>query len=143
MKNCPICRIIRGETKVRVLAETEHVIAFFHAAPINAGHALVVPRIHLNSVTTMPEATAADMMQTAARLGQALVRSTEGGGFNLHLANGDPAGQGFPHTHMHVIPRDGTDGFSWNWRNVEVDEAHLDALAEKVRRRLERESDES
>jgi len=41
----------------------------------------------------------------AARLGPALMRATDAGGFNLILANGEVAGQVVPHVHLHVVPR--------------------------------------
>ena len=98
------------------LFEDDLVVSFLDIAPINPGHALVIPREHHSSITTVPEAVHGRMLQVASKLGVAMQRELEADGFNLHLANGTCAGQVVHHTHLHVIPRYPTDGFSWGWR---------------------------
>ncbi|HAR67451.1 MAG TPA: hypothetical protein DCR55_14740 [Lentisphaeria bacterium] len=136
MIGCAFCEILRGKAAAERLYDGEHCVAFLDVAPINPGHALIVPRGHHVSLTTVPAEALAEIMTIAPRLGQALARETDCDGFNLHLANGTCAGQAVPHAHLHVIPRSGTDGFTWNWRTLPRDDAQSAELTAAIHRRL-------
>ena len=136
MKNCPLCRIVRGLEEACVLYEDPTVIAVLHCAPVTRGHTLLFPKQHYASATIVPHDTLAAMAVAAPKLAQALVRAVDAHGFNLHLANDDVAGQVFPHTHQHIIPRRADDGFAWNWRCLENAADDDDEIRAKVRRRL-------
>ena len=137
MKNCVFCRIAAGDLPSAKLYEDERVVAFLDIAPLNKGHALIVPKEPHNSVTTLPPDYAGRMMQVAARLGQALMRAVKSDGFNLILSNGACAGQVVPHTHLHVIPRHPDDGLVLPHRSVAyASEAEKAELVEQVKARL-------
>ncbi len=137
--NCVFCKIVRGDIPADVLYEDDLVLCFLDIAPINPGHALIIPKPHHVSLTTVPEDCLARMMQVAPRLGAALMRTVDGDGFNLLLANGTCAGQVVPHAHLHVIPRRTTDTFSlYPSKTVQyADDKEKRDLAEAVRRRLD------
>ena len=116
MKNCLFCKIVANEAPSVLLFEDDLVVSFLDIAPINFGHALVIPKEHHQSLTTASELVQGRMMAVASKIGIALQRELDADGFNLHLANGTCAGQVIGHTHLHVIPRFPTDGFSWGWR---------------------------
>jgi histidine triad (HIT) family protein len=111
--SCVFCEIVENNAPAVRLFEDDLVVSFLDIAPINPGHALVIPREHHSSITTVPEAVHGRMLQIGAKLGVAMQRELAADGFNLHLANGTCAGQVLIHTHLHVIPRYPTDGFSW------------------------------
>ena len=135
--NCVFCRIVAGTIPAVKLYEDEQVLAFLDIAPINKGHALVIPKQHYFSVTEIPEATAGHLLAVASRLGGALLRAVDADGFNLLLSNGTVAGQVVPHTHLHVIPRFPEDGVVIPSRQVEyADSAEKDAIAAEVRKRM-------
>ena len=122
-----------------ILYRDELVICFLDIAPINPGHSLVIPLEHHTSITTIPNKTLARMMCVAPLIAQATVRVVDGDGFNMHLANGQCAGQAVPHTHLHIIPRSPTDGFSWVWRSQMYQNETLKIqLAQKIINRLNR-----
>ena len=116
--SCVFCKIITGEIPSSKLYEDDLVYSFLDVAPINPGHSLIIPKEHHTSMTTVPEKTLAKIMSLAPVIAQAIVREVDGDGFNLHLSNGQCAGQVVPHVHLHIIPRSPTDGFSWGWRCV-------------------------
>ncbi len=111
-QNCVFCKIIRREISSVDLYEDDLVLAFLDIAPVNKGHALVIPRQHHVSLTTVPDQCLARMMEMAPRIGAALMRAVDADGFNLMLANGPCAGQVVPHAHLHIIPRHAGDPFS-------------------------------
>jgi len=140
VRNCIFCLIVKGELSSVNLYEDDLVLAFFDINPINLGHALIIPREHHTSLTTVPPHILARMMAVAPRIGQAVMRETSSAAFNLHLANGEVAGQTVPHTHLHVIPRQPTDGHSWGWRSLAYPSRKaMVQMGERIRRRLETE----
>ena len=137
MKNCIFCKIIAGEIPCCKLYEDELVLAFLDIAPINPGHMLVIPKEHHCSAATVPEKTAGRMFKVATRLGIAAKRALEMNGFNLHLADGESAGQIVMHAHLHVVPRDSEDGFHWNWRQQNYqNDNERDEVAGKIIEKL-------
>jgi len=110
ISNCVFCKIVAGEIPCDKVYEDDLVLCFLDIAPLTLGHALVIPKEHHTSATTLTDEVAARMFQVAPKIGQALVRATDGGGFNLLLSNGPCAGQVVPHVHLHIVPRRNDDG---------------------------------
>jgi histidine triad (HIT) family protein len=137
MDNCIFCKIIKGELPSTKIYEDDLVYAFLDIAPINKGHTLVIPKEHHVSCSTIPEDIAGRMMKTAGKIGIAMKRALDADGFNLHLADGQCAGQVVMHAHIHVVPRDVEDGFHWNWRQQQYEsDEERDATAESISSRL-------
>jgi histidine triad (HIT) family protein len=137
--NCVFCKIIRGELPCVKLYEDDKVIVFLDIAPISKGHALVVPKEHHVSITSLTEPYREAMMRAAPEIGAALMRATDSDGFNFLLSNGQCAGQVVPHVHLHVIPRKPDDAFSMMppVKATYADDAEKETLAAKVRKRME------
>lgn len=139
MKGCVFCKIIAGELGADKVYEDEHIVAVLDIAPLVKGHALVIPKEHHNSLTTLPPEFSARMMEMAPKVATALVREVDGDGFNLMLANGSCAGQVVPHVHLHVLPRHPEDGLVLPARTVEYENsAEKNELLERARGRLAR-----
>ncbi len=138
MSNCIFCKIIAGEIPATKIYEDELVFAFLDIGPINFGHALIIPKEHHTSSATIPEKVAGRMFHIGSRIGIALKRELEYEGFNLHLADGTPAGQVVMHAHLHVVPRKVDDQFHWNWRQLEyANNDERATVAAKIIKRLE------
>ena len=132
MDDCIFCRIVAGKIPAVKIYEDELVFAFLDIGPINFGHALVIPKEHHESVSTVPEATAGRMMRVGSRIGIALKRALNYDGYNLHLADGAAAGQVVMHAHLHVVPRGVEDDFRWNWRQLQYAEGAARETADKI-----------
>ena len=61
-------------------------------------------------------------------------------GITLSLADGLSAGQDVPHTHLHVIPRQPTDGFGWRRLGSLSDGEMLELLGQQIRTVIESDS---
>ena len=136
MDNCVFCKIINNEIPSAKIYEDELVLAFLDLGPINFGHALVIPKEHHESSSTIPEATAGRMFKVASRIGVALKRKLDYDAFNLHLADGTAAGQVVMHAHLHVVPRGVEDGFRWNWRQLKYPENKMREISEEIAPRV-------
>lgn len=136
MSNCIFCKIINKELPVDIVYENDHVLAFLDIAPINKGHTLVIPKTHHSSITTPSDEELMNMMKVASQIGRSFMKACDYDGFNLHLANGNCAGQVVDHAHLHVIPRIGTDGFHWNWRSEKYEDGEKQDLVDKINSKL-------
>lgn len=139
--DCIFCRIMAGQAPASVIYQDEATFAFMDTAPVTRGHALVIPRQHVENVYRMSDEQVAAVGIAAARVARAMKAALEAAGINFWMANEPPAGQVVMHAHMHVIPRYPGDGFGM--RRPQRDERppsgrpELDQLAAAVRRQLD------
>lgn len=136
MDNCVFCKIINNEIPSAKIYEDDLVLAFLDLGPINYGHALVIPKEHHESSSTISEATAGRMFKVGSRIGVALKRKLDYDAFNLHLADGSAAGQVVMHAHLHVVPRGVEDGFRWNWRQLKYEDGKMQEIASEIAPRV-------
>ena len=88
-----------------VLIESNCPIAFFDSFPISEGHALVVPRRHVESIWDLADSEYTDCFLLIRRLKVILSKRFSPDGFNIGINCGEAAGQTIWHAHIHVIPR--------------------------------------
>ena len=91
--------------------EDAEVVAFMDIQPVNAGHVLVVPREHFESLEDIPPSLASHLFQVAMQLAPVVKRVADAAGLNIVVNSGAAAGQDVFHYHVHVIPRRAGDGF--------------------------------
>jgi len=135
--SCIFCKIVRREAPASVIGEDDVTMAFLDIMPINPGHALVVPKVHASRLADLPPLIGGKVFERAIVVAGALRRSgLHCEAINLHLADGEPAGQEIDHVHIHVIPRHRDDGFGLrvgpDYGRI-ADRAGLDEIAVKVR----------
>jgi len=135
-KACPFDRIVAGDDPAFVVWASPDALAFLDRRPLFAGHTLVIPREHVESVLELSSESLAGLVglgQEVARA-QRVVLGAEGTFFALN----DQVSQSVPHVHLHVVPRrrrDGLRGFFWPRTRYESDrQAH--ELAEALREEL-------
>jgi histidine triad (HIT) family protein len=109
--SCTFCDLIQGAAEVSVCYEDAEAIAFMDIQPVNAGHVLVVPRQHYESLLDVPQELGAHLFSVTMRLANAVRRVTGCEGMNLVVNSGVAAGQDVFHYHVHIIPRRKGDGF--------------------------------
>ncbi|MES2178083.1 MAG: HIT family protein [Gemmatimonadota bacterium] len=108
---CPFCDLIRGAAEVSMCYEDADVVAFMDVQPVNAGHVLVVPREHFESLEDIPHALAMHLFEVAMELAPVVKNVANADGLNVVVNSGAAAGQDIFHYHVHVIPRRPDDGF--------------------------------
>ncbi|MBU1050691.1 HIT family protein [Candidatus Bipolaricaulota bacterium] len=138
MTPCIFCQIAAANAPASVVYQDAHVTCFLDTQPVNPGHVLVVPQIHVESLKDLPAAIAAQMMIVAQQLMRGLRNSDlQCEGINLFLADGSVAGQEVSHVHLHVIPRFANDGFGLRFApgyGTHPCREELDDLAAIIRR---------
>lgn len=109
--HCTFCDIIRGAGEVSLCYEDADAMAFMDIQPVNAGHVLVVPRAHYESLADVPPQLAMHLFDISMRLAGVVRQVTGCEGLNVVVNSGAAAGQDVFHYHVHVIPRREHDGF--------------------------------
>lgn len=109
--HCTFCDIIQGAGEVSLCYEDADALAFMDIQPVNAGHVLVVPREHYESLADVPPQLAMRLFDISMRLAGVVRQVTGCQGVNLVVNSGAAAGQDVFHHHVHVIPRREADGF--------------------------------
>jgi histidine triad (HIT) family protein len=102
---CWACRVIRGETPGEIVAETRDVFVIVNPLPLCPGHALVVPRRHVENLYELPDALAGPILSMASRVARAVKRGYAADGVTLRQNNDSASDQHLFHLHVHVIPR--------------------------------------
>ena len=115
------------------MLESETVVAFLDHRPLFPGHALVVPRAHVETLLDLPPAAVAPLFAGVQVLARAVERGL--GAAGSFVAVNNRVSQSVPHLHVHVVPRrpkDGLKGFFWP-RGRYRDEAEAADIAARLR----------
>ncbi|MFW6456733.1 MAG: HIT family protein [Planctomycetota bacterium] len=134
--DCIFCKIADGEIPATRLLETERVISFLDINPVNQGHALVVPKRHVEDLLGLRQKELHAAIFAVQRVSRAVVRVTEADGFNVLQNNGEVSGQEIPHVHFHVIPRFEDDGFDLGWRQGSYADGEIEVLRDRILQHL-------
>jgi diadenosine tetraphosphate (Ap4A) HIT family hydrolase len=96
---CPFCNVLAP------ILEDELAFAILDKYPVNPGHALIVPKRHIE---TFFDATPYEFIAMFSLLNQVRRRTDKAlapDGYNIGINVGEAAGQTVRHLHMHLIPR--------------------------------------
>lgn len=137
MSDCIFCKIVNGEIPCAKLLETDTVIAFLDLNPIRKGHALVVPKLHAETMIEFPAESAVSVAEAIKKVGKALMDATGAAGFNVIQNNYPASGQQVPHIHWHIIPRENGDGLTFWPQGSYSGMEEMSAMAECIRKVLD------
>jgi histidine triad (HIT) family protein len=130
---CTFCRILRGDLAAHfVHADDEHAVFLDHR-PLFAGHCLVVPRPHIETLLDLPAERMGPLFLLTQRVSRAVEKGL--GADGIFNAVNNRVSQSVPHLHVHVIPRrkkDGLKGFFWP-RYAYSGEAEIADVREKIK----------
>ena len=99
-KDCLFCKIVKGEIKSEFLKESDKVVTFADINPVADVHILIVPRIHIESVSTIKKEDSdylVDMFAVASSLASEKKLDAYRLSFNAGLY------QHVGHLHMHLL----------------------------------------
>lgn len=134
--DCIFCKIVRGEIPCSKVYESETCLAFLDIAPVNKGHALVLPKAHHPTIWDTPAELGSGLMDALGAVSTAVRKATGADGVNVMQNNLEAAGQLVPHLHFHVIPRFEDDGLEL-WAQAQYDSMdEMNSLAEQIRGKL-------
>ena len=106
--DCIFCKIASGTISAKKLYETPNSLAFLDAFPLVRGHTLVIPKNHYNKIQDMSQSDSKDLFETVKIVSKKLESISPSSLIAIH--NGKESGQEIPHVHIHVVPRNSSDG---------------------------------
>jgi len=111
---CIFCQVARGDVPSHAVLEDEGFLGFLDHRPLFAGHCLLIPRAHHETLGDLPARLVAPLFARAQVLARAVERAFDAHGSFVAINN--RVSQSVPHLHVHVVPRrhkDGLRGFFW------------------------------
>lgn len=100
MTPCPFCDIVKGTGPVSLVYEDETTMAFIPLQPIYPGACIVIPKVHIDHFTDLPNDLAAQVMVVSQRIGRKIMAVYQPlkVGMVVH-------GFGVRHAHLNLIPQ--------------------------------------
>jgi histidine triad (HIT) family protein len=135
---CLFCEIVAGRAPADIFFEDERSLAFLDSRPLFAGHSLLIPRQHYETLADLPESDIQPLFSNARLLARAVEETLGADGSFVGINN--RVSQSVPHLHVHIVPRkrkDGLRGFFWprtKYRDAAEAEAMRTALHDAVER---------
>ena len=126
------CDIINHKADAKIVYETEKVIAFLDIEPISDGHVLVLPKVHADSISKIPQEYLTEVIGTARRLVEIFEKDYGHQGYSIMQNGGECCD--FGHFHLHVFPRTKGDGFGWTY--PEVGGHYTDEIASDIKSKM-------
>ena len=102
MSDCLFCRIARGDIPAAFIAETDDAVSFRDINPQAPFHALVIPRVHIDSLASADDsALLGSLLTLAARI--AKEQGIADDGYRVVINTGEHGGQSVSHLHLHLL----------------------------------------
>jgi diadenosine tetraphosphate (Ap4A) HIT family hydrolase len=98
---CPFC----NPEKDRIIINGLHALAITDGFPVSDGHALIIPRRHIQTVFDATDIEQTALMDSLTRSKSIIDQRFSPDGYNIGINQGQAGGQTVPHLHIHLIPR--------------------------------------
>jgi len=134
--NCIFCKLAAGQIPSTTLYEDEDFRVIMDIAPAVKGHAIVLPKQHMNDLLSIEENTAKKALFVVSKMANAIKDTLNCDGINILQNNGEAAGQSVFHLHFHILPRYKEDHFTIPWKTLSYEEGEAEAIAKKIRAAL-------
>src|SRR4051812_41828510 len=104
MTDCIFCKIAGGQIQTQAVYESRSVLAFRDVNPQAPVHVLVIPKKHIERLSTLME----DDLPLVAEIARAIQdvakkENVSDDGFRVVTNDGKNGGQTVPHLHFHVL----------------------------------------
>jgi len=135
-EECVFCGIVAGTVAADVVLDDDVAVALLDRSPVFKGHVLVVPRVHVVTLTDLETDSIGPFFERVQRIARAVPDAFDAHG--TFVANNNIVSQSVAHLHVHVVPRrkrDGLRGFFWPREEYAVGEAarYADAIRTSLR----------
>ena len=132
MADCIFCKIVGKEIPAHIVKEDENVLVFLDANPVNPGHLLIIPKVHVESVFELPDEQYKNIFETAKALSTPLQNAMQSRKIGIAVE-----GFGVPHAHVHLVPLHNPNELNPE-RATHMDDETLATIAEKIRAEIEK-----
>ncbi len=111
---CIFCKIAKREIPSHIVHDDRDTFAFMDIRPIQPGHVLVIPKLHVDHFSDLPDDAATKVLLVAQGLAKKIRAELKPPRVGLLVG-----GFAVPHAHLHVVPmQDGHDLTSQSYAKV-------------------------
>lgn len=120
--NCPLAKVADGTFKSYTFYQDENYRAVLDVAPINPGHALVIPKFPAETLDELTDDQAAALGIVLSKVSRGM-KQQFGCGYRIWSSNGADAYQQVKWLHFHILPTPEDDRLSSNGKSLVVTDA--------------------
>jgi histidine triad (HIT) family protein len=134
--SCELCNWIESRENLNIVYEDERTIAFMSPRPLTAGHIIIVPKDHYNTIDEISDEMTSHFFYVASFAATALFEGMGGGGqvgTNIIVNDGKGSQNPFSHFSIHVILRRENDSIGFKWEPKPADQAKLDSVLGRLK----------
>ena len=121
-------KIIRREIPAHIVAEEDDFLAFLDIMPLVQGHTLVVPKLEVDYIFDLDDATLSGLNVFAKKVSFAIQKATRCKRVGVTVI-----GLEVPHAHIHLIPMNSMKDVNFSNPKLKLSAAELAAMALKIR----------
>ncbi|MEM5782659.1 MAG: HIT family protein [Candidatus Aenigmatarchaeota archaeon] len=105
MEDCVFCKI--GEKKLNsyIVFETHNFISFLDINPLTPGHAVVIPKFHIQNFIGLEEKFGEEFVKIIKETILKISKAMNTKDFTIGINDGKLSGRAIDHLHIHIIPR--------------------------------------
>ena len=122
-------KIIAGEIPCYKIAENEHFIAFLDVFPLKKGHVLVVPKIEVDCLFDLGDATYNGLMSFAKEIAIAIKKAIPCNRVGMSVI-----GLEIPHAHIHLIPINSAGDMNFSNEKLKLTKEEFEEISQKIRK---------
>jgi len=121
-------KIIRREIPAHVVAEDDKYLAFLDINPLTKGHTLVVPKVEIDYIFDLDDATLSGLLVFSRKVAAALKGVTKCNRVAVVVL-----GMEVPHAHVHLIPMNRMSDANFSNPKLTLSQDELAAIAASIR----------
>ena len=125
-------RIIAGEIPSYRIAESEHCYAFLDVNPLVKGHTLVVPKVEVDNLFDLDDATTSQLHIFSKKVAKAIDASIDCKRVGVMVI-----GTEVPHAHIHLIPFKKESEMDITRAKLTIPSDEMKAIAESIAANVE------
>jgi histidine triad (HIT) family protein len=111
MSNCLFCKIIAGDIPADIVYQDDKILIFKDIYPKAEVHLLMIPKIHIESLTELDESHQDLISYMMLKLPEIAKDQGLSGGFRTIINTGKGGGQEVFHLHIHLLGGKSLPGF--------------------------------
>ncbi|MCB9169640.1 MAG: HIT family protein [Flavobacteriales bacterium] len=121
-------RIVRGEIPAYKVAENDRFLAFLDIDPLREGHTLVIPKVEVDYLFDLDDATLGDILLFSRDVARKIATVVPCARIGVSVI-----GLEVPHAHVHLVPIDRIDDMDFGKARPKFSPDQFALLAQRIR----------
>lgn len=120
-------KIISGEIPSYKIKENEYFLAFLDVFPLVKGHVLVVPKIEVDKLFSLPDHYLSEILLFSKSIASAIEKS-----FKCERCGISVMGLEVPHAHIHLVPIKSADDLNFTRDKLKFSAEEMKEIQDKI-----------